>query len=93
MGASELGYAYKKARAKLKREAPPYCALCGEWIDRELHYRDPMAWEADHKVPCAVAPDLATEYDYNLQPAHRVCNQRKGKDSTKSTVHKGSRRW
>lgn len=52
------------------------CALCGQPIDYSLPAGDPMSYELDEVVPVSKGGD---PYDpSNVQPAHRVCNQRKG---------------
>lgn len=90
MGASELGPAYRKARERLRREAPAICALCGGAIDLSLPKTDAMSWTADHIIPVAVDPTLAEEI-YNLQPAHKRCNSSKG--TRVITEYKGSKQW
>ena len=66
----------RKLRARLKAQGLP-CAICGQPIDYDLPAGDPMSFEVDEIVPVALGGD---ELDWsNLQPAHRICNQRKGK--------------
>lgn len=68
------GSLYRKNRAWLKAQGLP-CAICGRPIDYSLRYPHPMSFEVDHKDPCARGGAL---YDRgNLQPAHRICNERK----------------
>ena len=65
----------RKLRARLRAEGRP-CALCGLAIDYSLPAGDPMSFEVDEIVPVSRG---GSPYDYaNLQPAHRICNQRKG---------------
>lgn len=65
----------RKLRARLAAEGRP-CALCGRPIDYSLPARDPMSFEVDEVVPVSRG---GSPYDYeNLQPTHRICNQRKG---------------
>lgn len=51
------------------------CALCGRPIDYSLPPGDPMAYELDEIVPVSLGGD-PLDPD-NVQPAHRICNQRK----------------
>ena len=68
------GSLYRKNRAWLKAQGLP-CAICGRPIDYSLRCPHPMSFEVDHKDPCARGGAL---YDRgNLQPAHRICNERK----------------
>lgn len=76
----------RKLRARMAALGLP-CALCGQPIDYSLGWwvdpadgrrkRHPMSFEVDEIVPVALGGD---PLDWrNLQPAHRACNQRKGK--------------
>lgn len=52
------------------------CALCGQLIDYSLPARNPLSYELDEIVPVSKG---GSPYDpANVQPAHRICNQRKG---------------
>lgn len=52
------------------------CALCGKAIDYSLPSGHPMSYELDEIVPVSKG---GSPYDpNNVQPAHRICNQRKG---------------
>lgn len=65
----------RKLRARLRALGLP-CAICGGPIDYDLPAGDPMSFEVDEVVPVSLGGD---ELDWsNLQPAHRICNQRKG---------------
>lgn len=69
------GAAWRAARARLRGEGRP-CALCGQPIDYSLPAGDPWSFEVDHIVPVRRGGSM---YDpANLQPAHRICNERKG---------------
>lgn len=58
------------------------CALCGQPIDYSLPPGHPMSYELDEIVPVSKGGD---PYDPdNVQPAHRVCNQRKGNRTTRA---------
>ena len=64
-----------KLRNRIRALGLP-CALCGKPIDYSLPAGHPMAYELDEIVPVSRGgnpfdPD-------NVQPAHRICNQRKG---------------
>ena len=70
------GNARTKMRRRLAEEGRP-CHLCGQPIDYGLPSGDPWSFELDHVVPTARGGD---PWDYaNAAPAHRICNQRKGK--------------
>ena len=52
------------------------CALCGKAIQYDLPAGHPMSFEVDEIVPVSRGGD---PLDFsNTQPAHRICNQRKG---------------
>ena len=62
-------------RARWKSIGAP-CALCGKPIDYSLPAGHPMSFEVDEIVPVSLGGD---PLDFaNTQPAHRICNQRKG---------------
>lgn len=74
-----------KLRKRVKYEGRP-CAICGKPIDYSLTTwidpKDgrtkphPMCYELDEIVPISLG---GSPFDYdNVQPAHRICNQRKG---------------
>lgn len=75
----------EKVRRRLKAMGEP-CAICGKPIDYDLDWwtdpkdgkrkRHPMSFEYDHRVALANGGDRASFE--NAQPAHRICNQRKG---------------
>lgn len=58
------------------------CALCGLEIDYSLPAGDPMSFEVDEIVPVSRGGD-PLDFD-NTQPAHRICNQKKGNKMTLS---------
>lgn len=66
-------------RNKLRRSVGSLglpCALCGQPIDYALPAGHPMSYELDEIIPVSKGGD---PYDPgNVQPAHRICNQRKG---------------
>lgn len=50
--------------------------MCGQPIDYSLPALDPWSYELDEIVPVSLG---GSELDPdNVQPAHRICNQRKG---------------
>lgn len=62
-----------KDRATIAR-GKPACGICGQPIDYELHWLDPMAFVVDHvkALNRGGADTLA-----NKQAAHRACNRLK----------------
>ena len=62
-------------RARLKAEGNP-CHICGKPIDYSLPAGHPMSYELDEIVPVALGGDPLDAG--NVQPAHRICNERKG---------------
>lgn len=62
-------------RKQLRLEQRP-CALCGLPIDYTLKTPHPMSFEVDEIVPVSLGGDPCDIN--NCQPAHRICNQRKG---------------
>lgn len=83
-----------KLRARVKAQGLP-CALCGLPIDYSLPPGDPMSYELDEIVPVSLGGD---PYDIdNVQPTHRICNQRKGNKVTSSKTKQisfpHSRNW
>ena len=51
------------------------CALCGGAIDYSLPAGHPMSYELDEIIPVSLGGDPLDPN--NVQPAHRICNQRK----------------
>lgn len=70
--------AYRRASERLKQQARTRglpCWLCGQAIDFDADYREPLSFTADHVQALANGgPILGT-----LKPAHRRCNSRRGK--------------
>lgn len=72
-------------RAWLKAQGLP-CAICGQPIDYSLEWwvdptdgrrkRHPLSFEVDEVVPVSRGGDPLSRS--NVQPAHRICNQRRG---------------
>lgn len=60
-------------RATLRQLGAP-CHICGERIDYDLHWPDPLCFVADHVRSLARGGiDRVT----NKRAAHKVCNERK----------------
>ena len=52
------------------------CALCGKAIDYSLPAGHPLCYELDEIIPVSKG---GSPFDRdNVQPAHRICNQRRG---------------
>lgn len=82
---SKNGAARRNLRARFKAIGLP-CALCGRPIDYSLSWyidprdgkrkKHPMSFELDDILPVALG---GNPFDINnLQPAHRICNQKRG---------------
>lgn len=69
------GHARRKVRAWLKAQGRP-CWLCGGPIDYSLPAGHPMSFEVDEIVPVSRGGSPIDRA--NVQPAHRICNQRRG---------------
>ena len=69
------GHARRQVRAWLRAQGLP-CAICGRPIDYSLQAGDPMSFEVDEIVP--VSRGGSSIDRANVQPAHRICNQRRG---------------
>lgn len=95
--------AYRALTARIRREHPPECWLCGKAIDLTVPYRDPAthqvnahSWSMDHIAPLDTHPELALD-PANCRPAHYGCNSARGKRApvrTASTAPlRTSRAW
>lgn len=89
---SRNGHRRRSLRKKVAALGMP-CAICGKPIDYSLPPGHPMSYELDEIVPVALG---GSPFDPgNVQPSHRICNERKGA-STKG-VRRGalplSREW
>ena len=70
------GHRRRILRNRVKQMGLP-CAICGRPIDYSLPAGDPWSYELDEIVPVALG---GSELDPdNVQPAHRICNEKKGK--------------
>lgn len=68
---------------------------CGQVIDLDLEWPDPMSGTANHIIPVSdLEWDDPLTYDINnLEPMHLVCNQRLGDGKQKGQKHPTSRDW
>lgn len=92
------GHRYTSARRKVLANNQ-ICALCGDLIDMDLKYPDPMSATVDHIV--SVKQIMAETgkrddprlYDTkNLQPAHLRCNSQR-KDKAMKRDYVTSENW
>lgn len=65
----------RKLRARVRAMGLP-CAICGGAIDYSLPAGDPLSYELDEVVPYSLGGSAIDPA--NVQPAHRICNERKG---------------
>lgn len=68
--------AYLRARARLRKQKPLVCWLCGEGIDAKLKFPDPLSFTADHVDPVA----RGGHNNGPLLPAHLRCNSKRQAD-------------
>ena len=69
------GHRRDKVRRRVLAEEDT-CWLCGQVVDKSLHYLEPMAPEVDEVVPVSLG---GSPFDRsNCRLAHRQCNQRRG---------------
>lgn len=85
------GHRRRTLRARIKAQGRP-CAICGGPIDYELPAGHPMSYELDEIIPVSKG---GNPLDINnVQPAHRLCNQRKSnKVKQKPVKLPRSRNW
>lgn len=91
-GKSNPRYANGNARRKLRKRIASLglpCALCGKPIDYSLPAGHPMSFELDEGVP--VSQGGSPIDPSNVQPAHRVCNERKGAGTSAKRGSPGKR--
>ena len=69
------GHARRQVRAWLRAQGPPR-ATCGRPIDYDPPAGDPMSFEVDEIVPVSRGGSPIDRA--NVQPAHRICNERRG---------------
>jgi len=65
---------WRAIRKRYKQEHAP-CAICANAIDYGAKAPDPMALSLDHIIALV---NGGTHYEDNIQPAHFICNTRKG---------------
>lgn len=89
---SSNGNARRKLRRWLASQQLP-CAICGQPIDYSLPARHPLSFEVDEVRPVSRwrefgydSPTAAALDRANVQPAHRICNERKGNGRGKAVV-------
>lgn len=82
------GNARRKLRARVRALGLP-CAICGKPIDYSLPAGHPMSYELDEIVPVSKGGDPLDML--NVQPSHRVCNERKGGGVSGRSRGKGTR--
>lgn len=71
MGQTQNTGQHKRHRQQVRR-ARPSCGICGQAINYDLPWLDPMSYVLDHIVPVALGGDDSLD---NKQAAHRHCNQ------------------
>lgn len=67
--------AYRANRAICLAPNPLFCRLCGQRIDKRLHYTHPWSKTVDHIREVTNGGDPVALA--NMQPAHRWCNEEK----------------
>lgn len=65
---------YKHNKALIRKTAER-CAICGGLLDKSLRYPHPYSMTIDHIIPISRGGRSTMD---NLQPAHLICNSRKG---------------
>ena len=69
------GHRRNKVRRRVLAEEDT-CWLCGQPVDKTLHYLEPGAPEVDEVVPVSLG---GSPFDRNnCRLAHRLCNARRG---------------
>lgn len=81
------GRAWNRMRLEMI-ESTPYCYLCGEWVDKNLHWMDDGAPQIHLVVPRAKGGSWRDRS--NLRVTHRKCNRRQG-DNWDGTVNHSHR--
>jgi 5-methylcytosine-specific restriction endonuclease McrA len=62
-------------RARIYYRDKGICGICKKLIDLRLEYPNPYSMSIDHIVPVSQG---GTNNQFNLQPAHLVCNSSRG---------------
>lgn len=80
-------YAYRKNRGVIL-SSQEVCALCGNYVNKELKYPHPLSPVVDHKIPITKGGHPSA-LD-NLQLAHNTCNNKKSdKLGEEASAYKG----
>lgn len=80
------GSVYNRLRLQMI-ESTPWCYLCGEWVDKDLHWMDPGAPQIHLVVPRAKGGSWRDRE--NLAVTHRSCNRRQGDQWDGTVDHTG----
>lgn len=84
------GRPWRRARARRLAQGDP-CAWCGNYIDLSIGFPHPLSPTVDHIIPLARGGDPLDSN--NLQPMHKVCNERKAEELARTSALACSRRW
>jgi hypothetical protein len=88
------GHRRRQLRARILA-TETVCGICGQDVDKTLHYLDPMAPEIDEILPVSFGGN-PTARD-NTRLVHRLCNQRRGNGTREQRPITGpiatSRQW
>ena len=69
------------------------CHICGGRIDYSIPASSaPLAWEPDHVIPYAKAPELELDLN-NIRASHRECNRKRGAGYNDNDIGMRSRIW
>lgn len=79
---------HRKRAAQLKQQEDT-CWICGRPINPDLPTNHPHSFTADHVTPIAAGGHKHGQ----LRAAHRVCNQRRGKQMPTTNMTRHSRQW
>lgn len=81
---------YRANRLRVLRESPPYCAICGGYVDTGISGRLPLGPSVDHIIPVSHGGTHSID---NLRLVHAQCNSIR--QNRLSPVHKpkSTRSW
>ena len=83
----------RKLALERDRKARAPCHICGEPIDYTIEPSSaPLAWEPDHLVPFAKAPELELDLN-NIKASHMRCNRQRGTGAQDMALGRRSRIW
>lgn len=69
------------------------CHICGDPINYSIQPSTaPLAWEPDHILPVARAPELMYDLN-NIAPSHMRCNRQRGAGDASNDIGMRSRIW